>query len=103
MAARSESSRRSIAARGSRCVCRCPQSRRASAMDVPATTLRTLKILVIDDEENHARATAEILERVGYNVTIATSGETGLKTLKADRFNIIITDLNMNPVNGLEI
>jgi two-component system, NtrC family, response regulator HydG len=72
-------------------------------MDVSPAVLRNLKILVIDDEENHARATAEILERVGYNVTIATSGETGIKTLKADRFGIVVTDLNMSPVSGLDI
>ena len=72
-------------------------------MDVAPNLLRSLKLLVIDDEENHARATAEVLERVGWNVTVATSGESALKTLKADRFNIVITDLNMAGVNGLDV
>ena len=33
-----------------------------------------LRVLVIDDEERHAEAVAESLERVGYECVIATSG-----------------------------
>ena len=56
-----------------------------------------VKILVIDDESNHAEAMAEILERVGYQVTTATSGENGIKTLGAETFDIVVTDLASVP------
>ncbi len=62
-----------------------------------------VKILVIDDEANHAEALAEILERVGYQVTTATSGKTGLLTLEAQPFDIVITDLKMSPISGLDV
>ena len=66
---------------------------------IPAET----KILVIDDEPNHAEALAEILERVGYDVTTATSGENGIRTVDAQAFDIVITDLKMTPISGLDV
>ncbi|MFT7618593.1 MAG: two-component system response regulator HydG [Planctomycetota bacterium] len=62
-----------------------------------------VKILVVDDEANHAEAMAEILERVGYQVTVATSGENGIRTLGAETFDIVVTDLKMTPVTGLDV
>lgn len=62
-----------------------------------------VSILVVDDEANHAKATAEVLERVGYDVTVATSAENGRLTLSARHFDILITDLVMKPFGGLEL
>ena len=62
-----------------------------------------VKVLVIDDEANHAQATAEILERVGYDVTIATSGKNGILTLDSDHFDLVITDVKMTPISGLDV
>ncbi len=62
-----------------------------------------LTILIVDDEEKHARATAEILERVGYNSKIATSGEAALDIIQKEPVDIIITDLVMQDVDGMEI
>ncbi len=62
-----------------------------------------MKILVIDDESNHAEAMAEILERVGYQVTVATSGENGILTLGAEKFDVVVTDLKMTPITGLDV
>ncbi|MEZ6194879.1 MAG: sigma-54 dependent transcriptional regulator [Planctomycetota bacterium] len=64
---------------------------------------RDIKVLIIDDEANHARATAEIAERMGYDVAVATSGRNGLKTLEADRFDIVVTDVVMGETSGLDI
>ena len=62
-----------------------------------------ISILVVDDEANHAAVTAEILERVGYDVTVATNAENGRLTLQARHFDILITDLVMKPFGGLEL
>ena len=62
-----------------------------------------LTILIVDDEEEHARATAEILQRVGYNSKIATSGEAALDIIQKEPVDIIITDLVMQGVDGMEI
>ncbi len=70
---------------------------------MPVTVDRDVKILVVDGEANHAHATAEILERVGYDATDATSGGNGMKTIQAQPFDIVITDLVMKPVTGLDL
>ena len=60
-------------------------------------------ILVIDDNEEHASATAEALQKVGYKCRIATSGKEGLKIIEAGEIDIVITDLIMHDIDGLQI
>ena len=62
-----------------------------------------VRVLIVDNEAPHARAVAESLERVGYDCTVATSGPQGLKRIDQDAFDIVITDLMMNDVDGLQI
>jgi two-component system response regulator HydG len=62
-----------------------------------------IRVLVIDDDEPHAAAVAESLERVGYDCVIATSGEEGLRLIEEQVFDIVITDLIMDGVGGLEV
>ncbi len=60
------------------------------------------RILVVDDEPMIAVTLAAILEEEGYEVETAFSGEEAV--CKAGRFNpnLLITDLNMGAVNGME-
>lgn len=60
-------------------------------------------ILVIDDNEEHASATAESLQKVGYKCRIATSGKEGLKIIEDGELDIIITDLIMHDIDGMQI
>jgi len=60
-------------------------------------------ILVIDDNEEHAIATAEALQKVGYKCHIATSGKEGLKIIETGGIDIVITDLIMHDIDGLQI
>jgi two-component system response regulator HydG len=62
-----------------------------------------IRVLVVDDDEPHAEAVAESLERVGYECVVATSGREGLRLIEEQTFDIIITDLIMEGVGGLEI
>jgi two-component system, NtrC family, response regulator HydG len=62
-----------------------------------------IRVLVVDDDEPHATAVAESLERVGYDCVVATSGSEGLKLIEEQVFDIIITDLIMDGVGGLEV
>lgn len=68
-----------------------------------ARTATTGHILVVDDEPNHAEITAEILEREGHRCKIVTTGQAGLRQLKTDTFDLIITDLRMKDVDGMEL
>ncbi len=62
-----------------------------------------IRVLVVDDDEPHADAVAESLVRVGYECVVATSGREGLRLIEELTFDIIITDLIMDGVGGLEI
>jgi two-component system response regulator HydG len=62
-----------------------------------------LRVLIIDDEEPHAEAVAESLERVGYDCVIATSGTAGAKKIHNEEFDVILTDLRMEDMDGLAI
>src|SRR3954463_4844969 len=56
-----------------------------------------------DNDESHAKAVAESLERVGYECVVATSGKQALRLIEEQTFDIVLTDLIMDGVGGLEI
>src|SRR5438309_1290267 len=68
----------------------------------PASNER-LKLLIIDDEPQHAEVVAESLERVGYECVIATSGREGANKIETQEPDVILTDLKMADVDGLAI
>ncbi len=70
---------------------------------VPENPPEPCSILVIDDEENICEILDEFLSRAGHRVTTAYGGEEGLALLNSRHFDILITDLNMPGVSGLEI
>ncbi|MEE9583902.1 MAG: sigma 54-interacting transcriptional regulator, partial [Candidatus Brocadiales bacterium] len=61
------------------------------------------RILVVDDEDAHARATGESLEKVGYKCIVATGGREALRHLYQGNIGIVVTDLVMKDVDGMEI
>ena len=63
----------------------------------------TFRLLVVDNEAAHARAMTESLEKVGYKCTVATSGPEAATLVERDTFDIIITDMVMNDVDGMKI
>jgi two-component system response regulator HydG len=67
----------------------------------PATP--PIRVLVVDNDEALARAMEESLAKVGYEVVVATSGPEGARRIDTDTFDIIVTDLVMNDVDGMEI
>ena len=62
-----------------------------------------IRVLVVDDDEPHAEAVAETLERVGYDCEIATSGRRALSMMEEQEYAIVLTDLLMDEVGGLEV
>ncbi len=60
-------------------------------------------ILIIDDDRHHAEGTADVLERVGYSCDIVTSGKEGLEALRRRQYDLVLTDLVMADVDGLQI
>ncbi len=62
-----------------------------------------LKLLVVDNEAAHARAMTESLEKVGYRCEVATSGPEAAKLIERETYDIVITDMVMNDVDGMQI
>jgi two-component system response regulator HydG len=62
-----------------------------------------IRVLVIDDEEPHAQAVAESLERIGYECDIATSGPAGAQKIENEDYDVVITDLKMDSIDGLAL
>ncbi|MBN2032574.1 MAG: sigma-54-dependent Fis family transcriptional regulator [Deltaproteobacteria bacterium] len=60
-------------------------------------------ILVIDDDREHLSAVADILTKTGYEVKATDDGETGLKEIEENDYDLILTDLMMPKVDGLDI
>ena len=61
------------------------------------------KILIIDDEEIMRESLAGWLARDGYGVDTAASGEEGLAKLQKTRFDILLVDIKMEGMGGLEV
>ena len=62
-----------------------------------------IRVLVVDDDEPHAQAVAESLERFGHECVVATSGREGLRLIEEQDFDIVLTDLIMDGVGGMEV
>jgi two-component system response regulator HydG len=60
-------------------------------------------VLVVDNDVVHARTMGEALSRSGRDVTVVGSGGEGARRLAQEPFDIVVTDLMMNDIGGLEI
>lgn len=67
------------------------------------TTSIPVRVLLVDNDKDHARAMHESLERIGLECSYATSGPEGAKMLDENTYEIVVTDLMMNDVDGMAI
>lgn len=65
--------------------------------------MRIDKILVVDDEELMRQFLAAALERKGYTVDVAQNGKEASALLKKQNYDLVITDMKMPDLSGLEI
>lgn len=61
------------------------------------------RILVVDDEKSMREILEIFLENEGYSVSIAINGESAVEALKNDIFDLIISDMKMPRMGGLEL
>lgn len=62
-----------------------------------------LAILLVDDEEINLQNVGHFLEQKGYNVTTAASGNEAINLLSQSHFDLVITDLKMGDVDGVQV
>jgi CheY-like chemotaxis protein len=60
------------------------------------------KVLVVDDEDFHRELMQKLLSKLGYGVAVAESAEEAFSFLKNEKFPVIITDLIMLEMDGVE-
>jgi len=63
----------------------------------------SVSILIVDDEEMMRTLLNRILSREGYKIRSAEDGVIALEVLKAEKFDIIISDMKMPRMNGFEL
>lgn len=61
------------------------------------------RVLVVDDDAGVRYTLKEILSDAGLRVELAEHGEQALGMARAERFDLVITDLRMAPMDGLEL
>ena len=59
--------------------------------------------MVVDDEIEMRIALETTLKREGYSITVAENGKQALEKFSADSFDLVLTDVNMPKMNGVEL
>jgi DNA-binding NtrC family response regulator len=72
-------------------------------LSIPSEVKASIRVLVVDDERTLRESCASVLQMDGYNVTLIGRGEEALETVRRRKFDIILVDLYMSQVSGLEI
>ncbi len=61
-----------------------------------------VRVLVVDDEEDFCTNMKDVLSDKGYRVCIAYDGNTAIQKARQRNFDVIILDMKLPPLNGLE-
>ncbi|MFA5404230.1 MAG: sigma-54 dependent transcriptional regulator [Ignavibacteria bacterium] len=61
------------------------------------------RVLIVDDESLSRTILKKIVSEAGYIVTLASNGEEALKKVTTSKYDIMLTDLNMPVMNGIEL
>ncbi|MEM6532201.1 MAG: HD domain-containing phosphohydrolase [Myxococcota bacterium] len=75
----------------------------SSVEQQPETSAQSARILVVDDEPVILDILRDVLEYEGFDVTTVGDGELALERLRAEAFDLLLTDLKMPRVDGLEL
>jgi len=62
-----------------------------------------VRVLLVEDDEDNRELMAEVLESAGYQVVTAGTGAEGLRILAESSVDVVITDVGMPGMGGLEV
>lgn len=61
------------------------------------------RVLVVDDEPSMLQTVSSLIEHFGYSATSCKDARDALACLKKESFDVVLTDINMQEVSGLEL
>jgi len=61
------------------------------------------RILVVDDESSIVEVLKSLLGRAGYEVNVAGDGEQALRLIEAEKFDLMVSDVRMQPMDGITL
>ena len=64
--------------------------------------MEKLRLMLVDDEERFLSTTQKLLSRKGYDIYTATSGAEALENLRAHNIHVVILDVKMPGMDGIE-
>jgi CheY-like chemotaxis protein len=70
---------------------------------IPSTGDRKLRVLIVDDHAPTRQAIGRLIREAGGDVVTARDGEEGLGYLLTQRFDVLLTDLRMPGMDGMEL
>jgi CheY-like chemotaxis protein len=73
------------------------------AAAAPAPPLRPLRVLVVEDHADTRYLVCEMLKAFGHRVRAAADGERALRLLAAHRFDVLLTDVCLPGLSGVEL
>lgn len=65
--------------------------------------MKKIHVLVADDEERYLYTTAKLLNKLGYQVTMARDGIEALTTASREQVDVIVLDMMMPGMDGLDV
>lgn len=65
--------------------------------------MEKIKVLIIEDDENARKQLSKFVQKEGFEVLTASDGKEGIETFKKENPDIIITDLKMPNIDGMEV
>src|ERR1043166_8622740 len=80
-----------------------PEATARDPLSIPGDVKASIRVLVVDDERTLRESCASVLQMDGYNVTLVGRGEEAVETVKRRKFDIILVDLYMSQVSGIQI
>lgn len=61
------------------------------------------RILIVDDEDIVLKSCLRVLQKLDYEIDIAYSGQTALDNLEKKKYDIVVTDLMMPGMDGMQL
>src|SRR5829696_8175352 len=72
-------------------------------LSISAEVKSSLSVLIVDDDRTLREGCASVLQLDGFNVTSLGRGDEAMEVVKRRKFDIILVDLYMTPVSGMDV